>query len=75
MAELERDYILQRQREGIEIAKAQGKYTGRKPITHPNFERVTAQWRSGEIPAVEAMKLLGMTSSTFYRKVKKLSVK
>lgn len=32
VAELEREYILQRQREGIAIAKAQGKYTGRKPI-------------------------------------------
>lgn len=32
VAELEREYILQRQREGISIAKAQGKYTGRKPI-------------------------------------------
>jgi len=32
VAELEREYILQRQREGIAIAKAQGKYTGRKSI-------------------------------------------
>ena len=31
VAELERDYILQRQREGIEIAKQLGKYHGRKP--------------------------------------------
>ena len=31
VAELEREYILQRQREGIAIAKEQGKYTGRKP--------------------------------------------
>lgn len=31
VAELEREYILQRQREGIAIAKKQGKYTGRKP--------------------------------------------
>lgn len=70
VAELEREYILQRQREGIEIAKAQGKYTGRKPITHPDFERVTAQWRRGEITAVEAMKRLNMKPSTFYRKVR-----
>ena len=32
MAEMERGYILQRQREGIEIAKREGKYLGRKPI-------------------------------------------
>lgn len=37
VAELEREYILQRQREGIAIAKAQGKYTGRKPIERSNL--------------------------------------
>ena len=71
VAELEREYILQRQREGIDIAKQQDKYTGRKPITHPDFDRVIAQWKRGEITAVEAMKRLGMTPSTFYRKVKR----
>ena len=40
VAELEREYILQRQREGIAIAKAQGKYTGRKPIERSNFDAV-----------------------------------
>ena len=35
VAELEREYILQRQREGIEIAKQQGKYKGRKPVIAP----------------------------------------
>lgn len=70
VAELEREYILQRQREGIEIAKAQGKYAGRKSITHPDFDRVTKLWSRGEITAVEAMKRLNMKPSTFYRKVK-----
>ena len=75
VAELEREYILQRQREGIEIAKSQGRYIGRKPITHPDFDRVTALWRSGEITAVEAMRRLNMKPSTFYRKVKNRSDK
>ena len=70
VAELEREYILQRQREGIAIAKEQGKYTGRKPIQTPEFEQVTAKWRSGTITAVEAMRMLQMTKTTFYRKVK-----
>ncbi len=69
VAELEREYILQRQQEGIAIAKEQGKYKGRKPITHPDFERVAANWRSGGISAVDAMRKLNMTPSTFYRKV------
>ena len=70
VAELEREYILQRQREGIEIAKRQGKYTGRQPVVHPDFDKVTAQWRSGELTAVQAMKRLGMSKATFYRHVK-----
>ena len=38
VAELEREYILQRQREGIEIAKTKGKCKGRKPISSPDFD-------------------------------------
>lgn len=70
VAELEREYILQRQREGIAIAKEQGKYTGRKPIDVPDLERVVHQWRAGDMTAVEAMTKLGLKPRTFYRKVK-----
>ena len=70
VAELEREYILQRQREGITIAKEQGKYNGRKPIVVPEFEQVTAKWRSGVITAAEAMRMLHMSKTTFYRRVK-----
>ena len=70
VAELEREYILQRQREGIAIAKEQGKYTERKPMQTPNFERIAEQWRNGEITAVEAMRTLNMSKTTFYRRVK-----
>lgn len=71
VAELEREYILQRQSEGIAIAKTQGKYKGRKPIERPNLDQVTALWRSGEITAREAMRRLDMKPSTFYRKAKR----
>lgn len=70
VAELEREYILQRQREGIEIAKERGVYKGRKPIERPNFNEVVSLWKSGDITATEAMKRLDMRPSTFYRKVK-----
>ena len=70
MAERERQKILTRQAEGIIIAKKQGKYTGRKPIQPPDFDKVVAQWRNGEITAVEAMKKLGMSKTTFYRKIR-----
>ena len=70
VAELEREYILQRQREGIAIAKEQGKYTGRKPVEHPNFSRVVEQWQAGKFSAKEAGKQLGMSRATFYRKLR-----
>ena len=70
ISELEVSYLQQRQAEGIAIAKSKGVYKGRKPIAHPDFEKVVKIWRKGEITAVEAMKRLGMKSSTFYNKVK-----
>lgn len=72
VAELEREYILQRQREGIAIAKSRGVYKGRKPIERADFAPVVAKWRAGEITAVEAMRRLEMKPSTFYRKVKQV---
>ena len=74
MAEKERQKILSRQAEGIAIAKEQGKYTGRKPIQPPDFDKVVAQWRSGEITAVQATKVLKLSKSTFYRKVRGQSI-
>ncbi len=72
VAELEREYILQRQEEGIAIAKEQGKYKGRKPIDHPDFPKVVEAWKRGELTAVQAMRKLGMSKATFYRKVKEI---
>lgn len=72
VAQLERDYILQRQREGIQLAREQGKYAGRKPMEAPGLEQVAAQWRKGELSAAQAAKKLGMSRATFYRRVKDL---
>lgn len=72
VAELEREYILQRQREGIAIAKANGVYRGRKRIERPEFGNVVRQWQSGKITAVEAMRRLDMKPSTFYRRSKEV---
>ena len=69
IAQLERESILQRQKEGIAIAKAQGKYTGRPPKTYPDQEAVLGAWRRGEISVGQARKQLGVSKSTFYRLV------
>lgn len=71
MAELERETILQRQREGIAIAKAEGKYHGRKRIgTDETLTEACKAWRAGEITAREAMARAGLKPNTFYRRVK-----
>ena len=70
VAELERAYILERQREGIAIAKSNGIYKGRPPTACPDFDRVVTLWQSGKITAVEAAQRLKISPSTFYRKLK-----
>lgn len=74
MAELERDSILQRQREGIEIAKSEGKYKGRQPIQIDEslFKSTVAEWRQGKITARKAMEAVGLKPNTFYRRVNEL---
>lgn len=76
LAEFERAVILERQREGIAIAKAQGKYKGRKPIPFniERFKSECAKWRRGEQTAVVTMKKLDMKPNRFYRKVKELGI-
>jgi DNA invertase Pin-like site-specific DNA recombinase len=71
VSELEREYILQRQREGIAIAKETGKYKGRKKIEpDKSFEKIHKQWKEGMITAIRAMEMLGLKRNTFYRRVK-----
>ena len=72
VAQLEREYILARQKEGIAIAKAEGKYKGRKPIDvdKDKFEAIYNRWKAGEITARASMQNLGIKASTFYRRVK-----
>ena len=72
MAELERETILQRQREGIAVAKAQGKYKGRKPkeIDLERMKYYCIRWRNGEITTKYCMSVLNLKPNTFYRRVK-----
>ena len=75
LSELERENILQRQREGIEIAKQNGKVLGRPVIEPPkDWDKVITLWKRGEITAVESMKRLNLTKATFYRRVKQLKL-
>lgn len=75
LSELERENILERQREGIEIAKTEGKYKGRKPIpASDRFFTVAKSWAAGNLPLKDAIEESGMSSSTFFRKCKQYEI-
>ena len=68
VAQTEREFIRQRQKEGIAAAKARGVKFGRLPMTKPpQFEEIKALWQQGEISARNAAKRLNVTHKTFLR--------
>ena len=77
LSELEREQTLQRQREGIAIAKAQGKYKGRQPlpIDWIKFGQLYEQWKVGDITAVWFQKEMGLQANTFYRRLREYEEK
>ena len=67
-AQIERDFIKQRQAEGISAAKARGVKFGRESLKRPeNFELVFSDWQSGKISARKAGKILGTSHNTFLK--------
>jgi len=68
VAQTEREFIRQRQAEGIAAAKAQGVQFGRRPMVRPaSFVFLKEQWKQNQISARAAAKQLGITHSTFLR--------
>ncbi len=66
VAQTEREFIRQRQREGIDAARANGVHLGRKAIEKPdNFEEVKSAWMGGKLSGREAARLLGISHTTF----------
>lgn len=62
--ELERDYILDRQREGITVAK--------KNIHPVRVDEVFKEWKAGIITGVDAMHKLNMTRTKFYQRANEM---
>ena len=68
VAQTEREFIHQRQAEGIAVAKARGVRFGRPPLEKPeNFPAVRLAWQRKEISAREAARRLGVSPKTFLR--------
>ena len=61
-----------RRRDGVEKAKEEGRYKGRKPIEVDEalFTAVVERWKNGEISARQAMGEVGLKPNTFYRRIK-----
>lgn len=85
MAELERNYILERQREGIQamplneegkrVSLKTGKVTGRPKAQYPsNWKDEYKAWKQKRQTAKVTMENLGLKRSTFYKLVKEYEV-
>lgn len=71
VAQTEREFIRQRQAEGIAAAKSKGVRFGRPPSPLPeNFHSVYQKWRSGKMTGTDAAKACGMPLSTFRYRAK-----
>lgn len=75
VAETERTFIKQRQKEGIAAAKARGQKFGRpRKEIDPRAKELTEQWQKRMISSREAAKLLNISHSTFIRWTKAIII-
>ena len=73
--EFERANLLERQRDGIAVAKKQGKYKGRKQVTKPaNFKEVYQKWINRQITSISAIHELNISEYAFYKFVREENV-
>lgn len=70
IAEFERTNLLERQREGIAIAKQQNKYKGRKPKEIPDFDKWYKKYITREINKVQFAKETGVSRPTLDKLIK-----
>lgn len=77
MAEQETKERKRRQRDGIEAAKREGKYTGRKPVEvdRYKFAELLAEVRRGERTNKYVMDTLGLKRNTYYKLIEEFDSK
>ena len=68
--EFERTKLLERQKEGIAIAKREGKYKGRKAVSIPDFDKHYQRYISREISKSELAKELNISRPTLDKLIK-----
>ena len=62
--EFERTNLLERQREGIAIAKREGKYRGRKPVSVTDFGEYYEKYKLRELNKTQLAEALGVSRLT-----------
>ena len=72
-AQAELEFIKERQREGIEIAKKEGKYRGRPLKKLDDWEQLTKAVDDGLITVGKACKLMKIGRSTYYRRKERMA--
>lgn len=71
VAQTERDFMRQRQAEGIEAAKARGVRFGRRRLSMPEgFDGLAEEWWNGCVSATDAGARMGVSRDTFLRRVR-----
>lgn len=71
LSQTEREFIKQRQAEGIAIARAKGIRFGAERIETPeSFEEAYILWKDGSLNSRQAAVKAGMSHTTFYRRCK-----
>ena len=73
VAQTERESIRERQRAGIDAAKARGVRFGRSRADFPeNYAEAVQAWKCGEFNALEAARRLGVSRCTFFNRMREL---
>jgi DNA invertase Pin-like site-specific DNA recombinase len=70
VAQFEREVMLERQREGVAKAKAEGKFKGRRPISDRKIELMKSLLAEGILSKAEIAQKLNVGVATLYRKMK-----
>lgn len=71
VAQTEREFIRERQAEGIAVAKASGVSFGRPTLSVPeDFDTLIKAWEKRQMPLSEVLKQCNMSESTFYRRLR-----
>lgn len=74
VAQIEREFIKQRQKEGIDVAKQNGIKFGRKPIKKPdNLNKIINEYNEKRINCRQAAQKLNISHKTFLKWVKEVN--